>query len=66
MFHLLPKKIFVFSTTFKNFGAETRVTEIWQASKIWPNIQLMLEICGQSILSKWPIFLEISSCKTAF
>jgi hypothetical protein len=28
MFHLLLKKIFVFSTTFKLFGTETCVTEI--------------------------------------
>jgi len=32
MFQLLLKKIFIFSTTFKPFGAETRVTEIQQAS----------------------------------
>jgi hypothetical protein len=28
--------MFVFSATFKLFGAETRVTEIRQAPKIWP------------------------------
>jgi hypothetical protein len=32
MFHLLLKKMFVFATTFKLFGAETRVTEMRQAS----------------------------------
>jgi len=36
MFHLLLKKMFVFNTTLNLFGAETGVTEIWQASKIWP------------------------------
>ncbi len=35
MFHLLLNKIFLFTTTIKLFGAETRVTEIRQALKIW-------------------------------
>jgi hypothetical protein len=34
MFHLLLKKIFVFSPTLKLFGAETHVTAIRQAQKI--------------------------------
>ncbi len=36
MFHLQLKKMFVFNTTFKLFGAETCVTEILKASIIWP------------------------------
>ncbi len=37
MFHLLLKKMFLYTTTFKLFGAETRVAETRQASKIWIN-----------------------------
>jgi len=36
MFHLQLKKMFVFNTTFKLFGAETCVTEIQQVSNISP------------------------------
>jgi hypothetical protein len=35
MFHFQQKNIFVFATTFKLFGAEMRVAEIRQASKIF-------------------------------
>ncbi len=42
MFHLLLKKMFVFNIAFKLFGAETPVTEIWQAMD-------KLQLTGQNL-----------------
>jgi hypothetical protein len=44
MFHLLPKKMFVFNTTFNLFGAEIGVAKIRQPSKIWPNFSSVEKI----------------------
>jgi hypothetical protein len=44
MFHLILKKMFVFTTTFKLFVAETRVTEMRQVPKISPLIYSRIKI----------------------
>jgi hypothetical protein len=54
MFHLLPKKMFVFSTTLKLFGAETCITEIRQASKICPEVFSEKNVCKMFALEGLP------------
>ncbi len=40
MIYLQQKKMFVFTTTFKLFGAEIRFAEIRQNSDLWPQLSV--------------------------
>jgi hypothetical protein len=48
------EKSFLLATTFKLFGAETQVAEIWQVSKIWPIVYAKTSI-HQAALATHPI-----------